>query len=629
MTSDQKDTNVILSGLDFSLDITVRDAALATLRSRLQVAPIATQEALKAFAPTTDDYQREVIGATGRTIRVVAPAGSGKTQTIINRVLTRIRDGAKPSSILVLTFDNSAANSLRDKLAAEMAGLKAAGATPDLGGLGIATLNAYGYGLVREHFPADFKKLPGDGAPRRFLRDVRAALKERSPAHDAILPPNLRDIFYLDFFSLMKNQLLDPRSLDGQAAADFMLTKPQAAPFFADEQPDADTAKRVIEAVLWLFQGMDQLLRERGYMDFDDQKLRAYVGLREHRDLLSIVQARLSEVVVDEFQDINRLDFELISLVAEKATLVVTGDDDQAIYGFRGCSPEYIINLADHLDREIDSYELQINYRCPPNIVAHSDQLIRHNSWRIPKEPIAYQTEPSEIKVLSSVSAGLESRMIVEFVHRLLRSAPELTHRDIAVLYRTNAQSLPLQIEFVLNGIPYFVREEDNILSNETLERLLAVLRVKLALNRGASPSDDDAVKAVRAYFRWLDNDELNAARDSIGRYNDLMTALVSEEFNAAIPKARSSAITGAFHELLDADSLIGAIGVVATQFHGMAGMIGSLEDALESGFPSARSPKWRLTSLGASRNSSGQWTGRSVRLAARTPGRTQAASPC
>ncbi len=586
MAVEGNDTAHILSGLGFSLDISIRDDALTALQTRLRAAPLATQEALKAFRPTADEFQRQVVEAPENTVRIVAPAGSGKTQTIINRVLTRIQNGAKPSSILVLTFDNAAATSLRDKLAAELANLNAVGANPDLAGLTIATLNAYGYGLIREHFPVDYRRLPPDGGERRILRDVRQALKERSPAHDAILPANIQDRFYLDFFSLLKNELFDPRELDAQGAAEFMLTRGQAAPFFADESPDADTAKRVIEAVLWIFRALDEVMGERGYMDFDDQKLRAFVGLRSKGDLLRIVQARLSEVVVDEFQDINRLDFELINLIAQKATLVVTGDDDQAIYGFRGCSPEYIINLEQHLARRVKSHELQINYRCPPNIVEHADRLIRHNTWRIEKDPIAHQTMPSEIKVVSSVSAGLEALMIVDFIRRVLQSTPSLKYSDVAVLYRTNAQSLPLQIEFVLSGIPYFVREEDNILKNEVLDRLLAILRTKVAIDQGVAPGVEDRLRSIRGYFRWLDASELESVRHVVTGSSDFLHVIETDAFYEALPKARSSSLADAMHDLVASQTLLEAIGVVAREFHGMSGMVGTLEDALDQRVP-------------------------------------------
>ena len=91
--------------------------------------------------------------------------------------------------------------------------------------------------------------------------------------------------------------------------------------------------------------------RER--LGFDDQKLRAYVSIDSQPVLLRAIQSRFSEIVVDEFQDINKLDFVFVKALAEQAVLLVTGDDDQAIYGFRGCTAEYIINLGQHLGRSV------------------------------------------------------------------------------------------------------------------------------------------------------------------------------------------------------------------------------------------------------------------------------------
>ena len=91
----------------------------------------------------------------------------------------------------------------------------------------------------------------------------------------------------------------------------------------------------------------------------------------------------------------------------------------------------------------------------------------------------------------------------MKWIQRIRRATAGLEHSEFAVLYRTNTQSLPLQIEFILNDVPYFVREEDNVLSNELLERLLGVLRTKLALNAGKTPTARDAVLTVLAYFRY------------------------------------------------------------------------------------------------------------------------------
>src|SRR5882762_695230 len=107
-----------------------------------------------------------------------------------------------------------------------------------------------------------------------------------------------------------------------------------------------------------------RLLQREQRIDFDDQKLRALKSLEASPNVSSLIQRQFDEVIVDEFQDINELDFNFVSLIAQKARLI-TGDDDQAIYGFRGCTPRYIIELEKHIGRDVESFELKRNYRCP------------------------------------------------------------------------------------------------------------------------------------------------------------------------------------------------------------------------------------------------------------------------
>jgi DNA helicase II / ATP-dependent DNA helicase PcrA len=338
--------------------------------------------------------------------------------------------------------------------------------------------------------------------------------------------------------------------------------------------------------VLWLFKAYEAALQRDNVLDFDDQKFRAYVSLQKNKQLLSALQSQYSEIIVDEFQDINKLDFVLIKDLAEKCRLVVTGDDDQAIYGFRGCSPDYIIDLEQHLGRPVTSYELQINYRCPRNIVEHADKLIRNNTRRIIKNPIAHSSTISEIKVVRSLTSGIEARTIVSFIKRVRRSTPNLAFVNFAVLYRTNAQSLPLQIEFILNDIPYYVRKEDNILHNDTLAKLLGVLKLKLSIAAGHQAQTADQVHTIQAYFRFVNQHQVSLLNRFFQGSRDFVRSLSSTELCDLIPKIRNSQIVSAVQEVLEAPSLIKTFDVLANRFHGLQGMIGSLEEVVEEKVP-------------------------------------------
>lgn len=570
--------NHILTDLGFSKDIKIRGEALESLTRRIAEASVTVRQALAPFAVNADPYQDAVIKSSARTIRMVAPAGAGKTQTIINRVLYRVQQCLKPARTLLLTFDNAAVSSIRLKLRDKLAELGA-----ELSGLRIMTLNAYGYAVLRQHFPQEYKPVIESKRQYALVKELRNELGRRSGEHFGALPEYIANRFYVEFFSFLKNSLFDPRSLEPQAVTDFLMECPQAEVFFTNSSKQA--VIRAIQAVIWLFQGYERLLQRDRVIDFDDQKLRAYVLLNQTPAILEGLQGQLDEVIADEFQDINRLDFVLVEAIARKAGLAVTGDDDQAIYGFRGCTPEFIIDLEKHLGRPVESHELQINYRCPPVIVEHADQLIRHNTWRIPKNPRAATDAVAQIHVVSSLSAGLEAKSIVKVIQRVRTSDPTLGYNNFVVLYRTNAQSLPLQVEFIANDIPYYVRQQDNILHNESLDRLLSILRVKLAISNGAAPTLHDSVRTVSSFFRRVEPKTVSGLEAAFC-HGGFMENLESKRVYRLLPEKGRDILPFAVQELMATRSLLHTLDVVAERFRGVYGMIGSLEEVIQDWVP-------------------------------------------
>ncbi len=573
----------------FSEEIEVREELLEELDRRIREGPVDVRDALASWKPEADPDQHLVIADTSSTLRVVAPAGSGKTQTLINRVMYRIARGENPAKILLLTFDNSAVRSLRTTLERQIGALdtdQRVRLEAVLRDVRVYTLNAFGYWVLRQYAPEEHKAVAEPWQQQRLFRETRRQLSEvpGGAQREAAFSPNLRNRFYLDLFSFFKNETFDPRQPEHQAITDLLLTRPGFEVLFTDPR-NPTLVKAVIQGVLWMFQKYEQNLQDLGRLDFDDQKLRPYVLMRERPGLEQTLQRLFAEIIVDEFQDINRLDFSLIKTLALHSTLVVTGDDDQAIYGFRGCSPEYIINLERHLGRPHESHELRTNYRCPRNVVSHADRLIRHNTWRIPKTPLAYHMYDSDIKVVSAHTADTEARAVVAFIRRVKKVGQQLSFADFAVLYRTNAQSLPLQLQFILGAIPYVVRKEDNILHNEELIKLLAALRLKRDINAGHSPSAKDAALTVQGYFRWLSDTDADRLEELFAR-GQFLSTLMHESFYRILPKARGSKLSDGIDALLSARSLAAALDVLATRFRGMRKMIGGLDDVLDQGMP-------------------------------------------
>jgi DNA helicase-2/ATP-dependent DNA helicase PcrA len=426
--------------------------------------------------PAPDAFQQRVIDATERSIRVVAPAGSGKTETLARRVEQRIRDGVSPRRILVLTFDRNAAGSFREKL-------RRGGSAQ---GTRVETLNAYGYALLRRHFPDERNRMitepfwPGT----RFLSELVNEYGRRT---------------FDEMLSKLKNQSFDPRTMDRQALIRWISdNKVHLLRDLENELIDKKiTPRQFGHDLASEFFAYEKFLADRGGIDFDDQKLRPLILLRQkqHRSLLGRIQAELDEVIVDEFQDINKLDCELIDLISPQATMVVTGDDDQAIYGFRGASAEYLIQPTNWFTREFAHYELSMNYRCPQRVLEAAGTLIDHNTTRIPKHPRAAKPDVGEIETITAPDAASEAVRIARRAGQLLKDPATGDPQSVAVLARTNSQFFEIQPALVMEEVPYAIAPENDI--RITWEQARRMLLLAPSLRGSATPDPEQRAEIV------------------------------------------------------------------------------------------------------------------------------------
>lgn len=426
--------------------------------------------------PTPDSFQQRVIDATEHSIRVVAPAGSGKTETLARRVEARIRQGVPARRILVLTFDRNAADSFRAKLA--RGGLA--------GGTRVETLNAYGYALLRRHFPQERTRMitepfwPGT----RFLSDLVNEYGRKT---------------FDEMLSKLKNQSFDPRTMDRQALIRWIAdNKVHLLRDLENELIDRKISPRQFgQDLASEFLAYEKFLADRGGIDFDDQKLRPLVLLRQkpHQALLERIQGEFDEVIVDEFQDINKLDCELIDLVSPKATLVVTGDDDQAIYGFRGASAEYLIQPNDWFTREFGHYELSINYRCPQRVLDAAARLIDHNGMRIPKHPRAAKAMRGTIETITAPEADAEAVAIARRAGQVLIDDRTGQAQTVAILARTHSQLLELQPALIGHEVPYAIAPANDI--RITWEQARKMLLLAPSLRGDETPAAEERAEIM------------------------------------------------------------------------------------------------------------------------------------
>jgi DNA helicase-2/ATP-dependent DNA helicase PcrA len=551
------------------------------------------------FTPEADEEQQRFIDSEAATIRLLAPAGSGKTQSVANRVIRRASKGESLSRFLILTFDNAAASSLREKLQSGLASLHAA--RP--GNPQVLTLNKFGYGLFRGILNDRYGRLTlGENpesdrheAMRRALDDLKSA----QPEVHALLPRELARRVYLDLVSALKTNLVQPDDLFSKEAntgrqrfLDMCEANRLLDPWLEVLRGRLfEEAERrlVVNGLANLYRQYCRLMRNHNRIDFDDQKLLPYLAFAADERLARAATSQFCCVIVDEFQDINRLDFELIRLIARDKQLIVVGDDDQAIYAFRSCSPDYILRFPEHIGRQVETHVLRVNYRSPRNVVKMSNQLIRGNTCRIEKDQRAYSDRDVDVKVWHCLNSGSEAQVFARTIKRLHAdlAAGGFRYSDVAILFRMNSQSLPLQMALILEEIPYHCRKEDNVIVSDTMEKLLGLIGLHLRLQ--GDPSHRclaDTRLLCNCYFRCprdQDVQQLQRSAEQTGRY-DLAARAAARESGPGGKFTQNfvRAVDALFVEATPA-RLVQAI---ASKFKNLGGLVGTLEDAINNALP-------------------------------------------
>lgn len=580
-------------------DIFSQDAALKQRLDQIVERVEANEQMTAAeFTVDADADQRTFIESASETIRLLAPAGSGKTQSVVNRVLTQVARGQTIERFLILTFDNAASLSLKEKMARGIAssGIKVRG-TPS-----VLTLNKFGYqllkGILRDKVGrCDLGENP-EGDRHESVRRALEKLKADRPDVHRLLPWKLARRVYLDLISTLKNKVIladrlvkkDPDTLRRflELAEETGLFVPWLDPHRGT--PTWEQAKTLIPSVLaYIYKLYCDINRHHNRIDFDDQKLLAYLGLESDERLAKVATAQFSSVVVDEFQDINRLDFEFIRLLARNKQLIVVGDDDQAIYAFRQCSPDYIINFEERVGRAVETHILRTNYRCPQNVVEMGNRLIAHNTNRIDKNQVAHRSDVADVKLWHCLNSASEAQVIARFIKKLYtdRSDKGFNYSDVAVLLRINSQSLPLQIALILEEIPYHCRRDENIIVSDLMKKLLGLIDLHLRLREqpnGVSLTDTKLLcNCIVRYAPEKDVQRFHAEAERCGGY--LQLARIPDR--TFMPNGLTKAdFRRAVENLVKDATPLELVQRITADFKHLGGIIGSLEDAINGNLP-------------------------------------------
>ncbi|BCL71599.1 DNA helicase [Vibrio nigripulchritudo] len=457
-----------------------------------------------------NDKQREAVAAPLENMLVLAGAGSGKTRVLVHRIAWLMAvEQASPFSIMSVTFTNKAAAEMRGRIEELMMG--------SASGMWNGTFHGICHRILRAHYldarlPEDFQILDSEDQQRLLRRLIKALnLDEKQwPARQAAWWINGK-----------KDEGLRPSHID------------------CYQDP-------VTKTYLQIYTSYQEACDRAGLVDFAEILLRAHELLREKQHIREHYQARFKHILVDEFQDTNNIQYAWLRMMAgPDARVMIVGDDDQSIYGWRGAKVENIQRFLNEF-LEAKTIRLEQNYRSTKTILSAANELIANNTERMGKELWTEGNEGEPISVYSAYNELDEARFTVSKIKEWHEKGGALN--DSAMLYRNNAQSRVLEEALIQAGLPYRIYGGMRFFERQEIKDALCYLR--LMSNR-----NDDAAfeRIVNTPTRGMGDKTLEtirfAARDRGATLWQASQALLEEKVLAG----RAAGALSRFIELINA----------------------------------------------------------------------------
>ena len=434
-----------------------------------------------------NDEQRDVVVAGHGPLLVIAGAGSGKTRTLVYRVARLIEDGLDPSRILLLTFTNKAAREMLRRV--EM--LLSVDTRRLMGG----TFHSVGNRLLRR-FGTRLGLTPNFSIldPEDSREMLEAATSDRQmPTLDRRFPKG--------------DVLLDLYSYTVNTGRPFPQVLFEHAPHFASLEAE----------IVTIFQRYRERKRLGNSVDYDDLLLLWKRLLDEGGEAAAQLASSYDHVLVDEYQDTNKLQGEIVDGMAKtKKNVTVVGDDAQAIYSFRGASFENILGFPERYP-DAQTYRLTRNYRSTPEILALANASIAKNERQFPKELSASRDAGPMPAVVALADIPDQASFVGQRILEWHDEGEKLS--DVAVLYRAHYQALELQIELTRRGIPYEIRSGTRFFEQRHVKDVLAFLRIVV------NPKDELSFKRALKLFPRIGEKSAAAVWEAIGSRPDPLEA--------------------------------------------------------------------------------------------------------
>jgi len=389
-----------------------------------------------------NEQQKKAVCHREGPLLVLAGAGSGKTRVLTHRIAYLINEhGVDPRNILAVTFTNKAAEEMKERVNSLIGGLDR--------NLLVSTFHSFGVRILR-------KEINKIGFARNFVIydtvDQKSMIKRIIKEEMEMDPKNLNPGAVTSEIARAKNELLTPDEYQNQIT---------------------DFFRKNVKRVYELYQ---KQLQENNALDFGDLIMKTVELFAEHEAVCKYYQDRYRYLLIDEYQDINLAQYRLSQLlVAGHNNIFVVGDPDQSIYGFRGADIRNILNFEQDYPGA-KTIKLEQNYRSQPKILQAAHSVIANNESRKEKELWTARNTGPDLKIKNAGTARSEADYVCRQINNLCDR--DFNYGDIAVLFRTNAQSRLLEEAFMKYSIPYQMVSGTRFYERKEIKDLLAYLRV-------------------------------------------------------------------------------------------------------------------------------------------------------
>lgn len=427
-------------------------------------------------------HQLDAVNHIDGPCMVLAGPGSGKTRVITYRIANMvINHNIKPTSILAISFTKASSLEMKNR---------AINLSNDhrMNKVAYGTFHSVFFRILRHFEKYSLDSILDEKTKRLVLRGILKNINVENADDDETIGQVINEISYV------KNELMDKRDFKSEILTSDEFTK--------------------------VFNSYEEHKEQINKIDFDDMLIKTYYVLKNNKNALDVVRNAYKYILVDEFQDINKVQFEVLKLISNPTNnIFVVGDEDQSIYGFRGSRPDFLLEFESYFENT-KKVMLDINYRSKSEIIDVANRLIQNNENRHDKVIKCSQGEGARVSYISPEDSEEEAVFIgKEILEEIKKDYVEYT--DFAVIYRTNIQSRALVDVFMDMRIPFVVKDSIvTIYDHWAAQDILSYLRI------GLNPqSNKDWVRIINKPFRYISRDNVNMVKDE----RDFINALINK----------------------------------------------------------------------------------------------------